>query len=129
MRYWLLDILACPMCKHFPLDLYVFDERLEDSKMDVKEVPCELYCGYRRMRLEGVDREGHRRTCEECMRHIVVNGLLVCPKCGRWYPIMDEIPHMLPDKLRDKSRELGFLTRFKDNIPSDVLERGKPFHL
>ncbi|MDP6460031.1 MAG: Trm112 family protein [Candidatus Hydrothermarchaeota archaeon] len=27
--------------------------------------------------------------------------VLVCVDCKRWYPIIDDIPHMLPDDLRD----------------------------
>ncbi len=46
----LMEILACPICKHYPLDLNVFDEKDE-----------------------------------------IVEGLITCQQCGRWYPIIDEI--------------------------------------
>jgi SAM-dependent methyltransferase/uncharacterized protein YbaR (Trm112 family) len=35
----------------------------------------------------------------------VVTGLLVCGGCGRWYPIDNSIPELLPDHLRDATRE------------------------
>ncbi len=31
---------------------------------------------------------------------IVVDGALTCRKCKRWYPIIGEIPRMLPDDMR-----------------------------
>ena len=59
----------------------------------------------------------------------IVEGLIVCPKCSRWYPIRDEIPEMLPDELRDKKDELPFLEKWRDKIPKDILAEGKPFNL
>jgi len=88
MKRRLMDILACPIDKHHPLELHVFDEKEE-----------------------------------------IVEGLLVCPKCNRYYPIIDEIPHMLPDELREKEEDLGFLEKWKDKIPEKILYEGKPFNL
>ncbi len=34
----------------------------------------------------------------------IVEGMLTCPECGRWYPIIDEIPELLPDDLRELDR-------------------------
>jgi uncharacterized protein YbaR (Trm112 family) len=59
----------------------------------------------------------------------IVEGLLVCAKCGRWYPIIDEIPQMLPDNLRDQRDELSWLSKWKGSAPSQVLKEGKPFNL
>jgi uncharacterized protein len=59
----------------------------------------------------------------------IVEGLLVCSKCGRWYPIMDEIPQLLPDDLREQREELPWLTKWKENVPPRVLNEGKPFNL
>ena len=87
MKRRLMDILACPIDKHYPLDLHVFEEKDE-----------------------------------------IVEGLLVCSECDRWYPIMDEIPQLLPDDLREQREELAWLTRWKEKIPSRVLGEGKPFN-
>jgi len=62
----------------------------------------------------------------------VKEGLLVCPECGRWYPIgsaVETIPEMLPDDLREKERDIEWLTKWKEKIPKVVLEQGKPFTL
>jgi len=84
----LMDLLACPIDKYYPLELYVFEEREE-----------------------------------------IVEGLIVCPKCLRWYPIRDEIPELLPDELRNKKEELSFLQKWKDKIPRKILLNGRPFNL
>ncbi len=88
MKRRLMDILACPIDKHYPLDLHVFEEKDE-----------------------------------------IVEGLLVCSECGRWYPIMDEIPQLLPDDLREQRDELSWLSKWKENAPPQVLREGKPFNL
>ena len=83
-----MDILACPIDKHYPLDLHVFEEKEE-----------------------------------------IVEGLLVCSKCDRWYPISDEIPQLLPDDLRESNEDLRWLAKWKDRVPERVLILGKPFSL
>jgi uncharacterized protein YbaR (Trm112 family) len=88
MKKKLMEILACPIDKHHPLELHIFEEKDE-----------------------------------------IVEGLIVCPKCLRWYPIRDEIPEMLPDELRDAKDELPFLEKWKDNVPKAILSEGKPFSL
>ena len=88
MKKRLMEILACPIDKHYPLDLYVFEEAEE-----IKE------------------------------------GVIICSKCSRWYPIRDEIPEMLPDELREKKDDLPFMERWKNEFPKKILEEGKPFNL
>jgi len=90
MKRRLLDLLACPITKDYPLELYVFEEEEE-----------------------------------------IVSGLLLCPneECGRWYPIIDEIPHMLPDELRDEAEDKEFLRKWKDEIPEKILSKGVPFNI
>ena len=88
MKKRLMDILACPIDKHHPLDLYVFKENEE-----------------------------------------IEEGLIVCSKCLRWYPIRDEIPEMLPDELRKKSEDMPFMKKWKDHFPQNIVFEGKPFRL
>ncbi|MCD6235379.1 MAG: Trm112 family protein [Thaumarchaeota archaeon] len=124
MKYRLMDLLACPVCKHFPLTLYVFNTRETEAPPNPKK--CELYCGYHSAWIEEI---GEEPRCEECWRKEIVNGLLYCEKCGRWYPIEDEIPRMLPDDLRDRNKDVAFLARWKARIPVKILREGKPFNL
>jgi len=59
----------------------------------------------------------------------IVEGVIICPKCLRWYPIRDEIPEMLPDELREEKDELPFLQKWKAKISQKILTEGKPFNL
>lgn len=88
MKRKLMDILACPIDKYYPLELHVFEEKGE-----------------------------------------IVEGMIICPKCLRWYPIREEIPEMLPDELREKREEIAFLKKWKDKIPQKILLEGIPFNL
>lgn len=36
---------------------------------------------------------------------------------------------MLPDNLRRENEDKKFLKKYKDQIPVDILEKGKPFSL
>ncbi len=112
-----MDILACPMCRNFPLKLLVF-ERESRYKVD-NTVKCELYCSYH---VGAVSELGETR-CAECYSYEIINGLITCPKCGRWYAIIDEIPIMLPDYLRDRSRDEEFIAKWGKNIPPEILEK------
>ncbi len=89
MQRKLLDILACPIDKHYPLELLEFN---------VKDP-------------------------------IIVDGVLLCDKCARYYPIIDEIPVMLPDDLRSKKEDMEFLNKWKSKLPRSVVDSGKPWNL
>jgi uncharacterized protein YbaR (Trm112 family) len=60
-------------------------------------------------------------------------ALITCPNCGRWYPVIDGIPCMLPDDLRMSGKqnieETAFLKRWKERIPSKIQREGIPFGL
>lgn len=126
MKYRLLDLLACPICKRFPLELYVLEEKVYDRKVEIDRIPyCEEYCGLLRRYVKELESP----PCTECFKKEVVTGVLYCTKCGRWYPIIDEIPRMLPDDLRDVKADLDFLEKFKDKLPEKIVYEGKPFKL
>ena len=59
----------------------------------------------------------------------IAEGLIVCPKCLRWYPIRDEIPEMLPDELRKEAEDLPFMKKWESKFPSKIVSEGKPFNL
>ena len=95
MRKSMLDILACPIDKHYPLELEEF-KTVEDSK--INEV-------------------------------LIQEGMLSCPSCNRFFPIMDEIPILLPDELRDKQKDIEFLKIWREKIPEKIIKHGNPWHL
>ena len=61
--------------------------------------------------------------------NIVIEGAIFCSKCSRFYPIMEEIPIMLPDDLRDKKHEIEFLKKYKDKLPEKITAQANPWHL
>ena len=55
--------------------------------------------------------------------------MLLCNACGRWYPIRGGIPHLVRDGLRFQDEDLAFLNKYKDRLPSFVVENGRPLNL
>lgn len=43
-------------------------------------------------------------------------GIFICQKCGRWFPIYDGIPHLLPDNQRDEKEERNRLGEFNEKL-------------
>ena len=89
MNKKLMDILACPIDKHFPLELIELTVKGE----------------------------------------IVSEGIIFCSKCSRFYPIIEEIPIMLPDELRDKNQDIEFLNKYKSTLSEKIVTKGVPWHL
>jgi len=89
MNKKMMEILACPMDKHFPLEI------IEISSKD----------------------------------EIISEGVIFCSECSRFYPIVDEIPIMLPDELRDKNQDMEFLKKNEKNLPEKIVNKGLPWHL
>lgn len=89
MNKSMLDILACPIDKNHPLELFEIKQK----------------------------------------ENVVLQGALFCAKCSRFYPIIDEIPIMLPDELRDKKQEIEFLKNNKEFLPEKIITGGSPWHL
>ncbi len=90
MRRRLLDLLACPNCKHSPLKLEVAHEERVNETIERPEKPlCEKWCSY--VGGEPSDPD----LCVECMSLEVMAGELVCEKCGARYKIEAGIPRMI----------------------------------
>ncbi|RLF14677.1 MAG: Trm112 family protein [Thermoprotei archaeon] len=128
MKYRLLDLLACPICKHFPLRLIVIETKeYPERELPFEKPLCELFCSFLNRDVEKEKKEEY--PCEKCIKLEVVTGVLVCSQCNRWYPIIEEIPRMLPDDLRDKEEDIEFLKKYKDKLPKEVVYSGVPVHL
>lgn len=91
----MLDILACPIDKYYPLELIEIDS-VEDKTIN---------------------------------ENVIKEGVLFCSQCSRFYPIIEEIPVMLPDELRDKEKDIKFLQKWHEKIPSKILKNAHPWHL
>ncbi len=84
----MLDILACPMDKHHPLELYG-----DGDESDIQ------------------------------------SGVLYCTECSRFYMILQGIPVLLPDELRNEKQELAALEKIQDMIPDTIKYHGKPWNI
>ncbi len=116
MKYFVMDILACPVCKSDDLLLHVIEEVEEDSKLAVEKIKCKRKCYYRNMKADEVPLE----TCQECIRKRIRTGVIVCRNCGRWYPIMETIAVMLDDEYRNEKIYMKFLRENLGKIPAEV---------
>lgn len=130
MKYRLLNYLACPYCKDkgFPLKLVVIEtSRYEERRLPtgVQRPLCDLYCSHRGDYVNKIPEP----PCDECIKFEVKTGVLYCPTCSRWYPIIDEIPRVLPDNYRKPSEDVAFLKTYEGFLPEEVKLRGKPHNL
>ena len=60
---------------------------------------------------------------------MVIEGALYCTECSRYFPIIEEIPIMLPDELRDKKQDIKFLKNNTESLPEKIVKNGNPWHL
>ncbi len=126
-----MDILACPYCKDasFPLKLIVIEEKRYPNRSlpRTASIPlCELYCGFKKSFIKDLK---DKPPCDECIKIEVATGVLYCSRCGRWFPIIDEIPRMLPDDYRKEGEDLEFLRKYSHLLPDEIKLKGKPFNL
>ena len=89
MNKKMMEILACPIDKHFPLE--IFESQTKDN--------------------------------------VIVEGAIYCTDCSRFFPIIEEIPIMLPDELRDKKQDIEFLKKNQDKLPEKIIKQASPWHL
>jgi uncharacterized protein YbaR (Trm112 family) len=89
MNKKMMEMLACPIDKHFPLEIFESNSK----------------------------------------EQIVLEGAIYCSKCSRFYPIIEEIPIMLPDELRNKDQDIEFLKRNQSKLPEKIIKQSSPWHL
>jgi uncharacterized protein YbaR (Trm112 family) len=125
----MLDILACPIDKNYPLDL--IELHVKEFENDNLRESNFLNDDKNSKNNNLVINQENDITGEVTKDKIIViiEGILYCNKCLRFYPIIDEIPIMLPDELREKEKDLEFLKKWKNNIPQKILSNANPWHL
>ncbi|MCU0289085.1 MAG: class I SAM-dependent methyltransferase [Acidobacteria bacterium] len=52
----------------------------------------------------------------------ICDGVLFCNLCSRWFPVRDFIPELLPDHLRDWSKDLDFLKGWEKEIQPSLFK-------
>lgn len=143
MKKNFLDILACPIDKHYPLELIELDVKEEvysdnnNEKDQAKEndnvnTQLEKHSDHPKNEKNGSrskDKNLKDNHIQEEQISVIIDGILYCEKCSRFYPIIDEIPIMLPDELREKNKDLKFLEKWQKDTPEKILKFAKPWHL
>jgi uncharacterized protein YbaR (Trm112 family) len=139
----MLDILACPIDKTYPLGLIELnvkeleekEEEEEDDKVKDNHHSLNRNENNPVVKKNNDKNGGENKANDDEIKQkedvfiIVIDGILYCKKCSRFYPIIDEIPIMLPDELREKEKDLQFLTKWKHSIPEEILTNSNPWHL
>lgn len=106
MRYRMMDILCCPVCRN-PFEL-VAGHREKGPETDSPFPGCGSYCEYISGDLASPDgrREAHRH-CPDCYREDVTEGLLRCGN-GHAFPIQESIPRLVADRDRPQRTKQTF---------------------
>ena len=129
----MLDILVCPDNKEWPLKIHIFEKRKIEKPFLPKEdgntkVVCSFYCPKKQLKLtEGSDKDEiivskdaskikYEIDCRECISSEIVAGLIECPSCKVFYPVIDEIPIILKKELRNEDIEREFTEKWADKI-------------
>lgn len=117
MRKSLLEILACPIDKHSPLELFEINvHSTNTSSIDKQDE-------------NGITQDELTYNHTSYENVIIKDGVLFCSRCSRFFPIIDEIPIMLPDELREREKDLQFLLEWENKLPSKILDHGVPWHI
>lgn len=116
MRYYFFELLACPICKNPNLLLHSIEEERRETRVDVERVRCRRWCS-----LYWRDaRETPLELCRDCVNRDIVEGIIVCTNCGRWYPIISGIPVMVNDRYRNAKEDEEFMRRNASRIPQHL---------
>jgi len=140
MRLNLLDFVVCPSCGR---DLFAIAFEVTEKPPSFAHI-CQTWCGGKGLALREGDgglgglsvpdlrppastlaefkTNGQKdlEDCRLCHGLSVDQGILICPACRRFFPIIDGLPELLPDALRDADREREFLARYEDKIPENL---------
>ena len=136
MQVRLLDILADPNTKTWPLELHVFTK----EEKEVREVTpyketqryCRFYCARKKQFLvkqengeevqrpmEEIEKIVSIEECKECTKEEIIEGVILSKRDEnniQWFPIVDSIPIMYPDELRDEKINKMFLQKWGEKM-------------
>jgi len=139
LKLRLLDILACPIDKTWPLKIHIFEEReFSDPKIpqadEITKVVCKYYCGRNDLVLSNeisdtvdgsaktlaptaeASKVSYDKDCKECFSKEIISGIIKCSACETYYPIIEEIPMMLKVELRNEDIERKFTLKWAEKI-------------
>ena len=129
MRYSLLSYICCPYCRG-ALACFVARETAtpispfvaaEAARSPVAGAAFAVAAGTpttplgRQLAARGAAAAPTRNREAE-----VESGVLVCGTCARWFPILDTLPELLPDHLRDADRDHALLDTLAAGLPPEI---------
>jgi len=124
VKYRLLDLLACPEDKSWPLELEITEKEIESEELSLPhpnektEVICQYYCSFKKYFLvknpntdaetskpiEEIRRNITIEDCKRCFKIEIISGKLYCNKSKEHeYEIKEGIPIMLS---KEQKKEL-----------------------
>jgi len=120
MKYNILDFIACPSCKHFPLKLHE-TKICEEDAISSFDPPykCERYCGYRGEKITNVVAA---TICKECYSKTIEDGILFCKNCNTSYQIKCGIAKLITDVLKSED-ELQYLKSRKNPVKTEGIDK------
>ncbi len=124
MKHRLMDLLACPLDKKWPLKLEIIEEKkeIEEILLPVEnpqtKVICNYYCNFKNALLVKISKDGSEEIkasdeiaksvtlddCKECFQIEIQKGTLHCPNSEKShsYNIKEGIPIMLtPEQIKE----------------------------
>ena len=131
----MLNILVCPFDKVSELEL--FECTIRKDKQNTTNPNLENY-----KNTEASEKE-QQNTGDTILQSssklkekkdidsatIIEEGILFCNSCSRFYPIVEEIPIILPDNLREKDKDLVVLRKWSHILPEKIVKNALPWHL
>ena len=112
----MLDILVCPFDKESYLELFELKTRTFEKNDGETEI-------------KGSKLSNIKEKYPSDKEIVIEEGVLFCNNCSRFYPIVEEIPIILPDELRDKKKDIEILNRWSSSLPNKIIKKGLPWHL
>ncbi|HYO06320.1 MAG TPA: Trm112 family protein [Phototrophicaceae bacterium] len=126
----MLDVLVCPFDKESELELFEFKTRPMGNIAQSEEKKSGSESGLKSNNNRAKDSPVKSSNAVDMDNDVVIeDGVLFCNNCLRFYPIVEEIPIILPDELRDKNNDLDILRKWSDSLPEKVVKRSLPWHL
>lgn len=152
MKRRMLDILVCPFDKESKLELFELESNAppKDEEKINRDLGQESSGGYQQnkscQKSDDMDSISDHHDYEEEKKNkidaysddlfedteldiVIEEGILFCNRCLRFFPIVEEIPIILPDEIRDKNKDLELLKKWSDSLPDKVVKKALPWHL
>jgi uncharacterized protein YbaR (Trm112 family) len=86
MKHRLMDLLACPLDKSWPLKLEIIEEETEEQEISLPienkftDVICNFYCNFKKFNLVNTQEDGSEeiKSKEEIAQHVTLNDCKSC---------------------------------------------------